>query len=98
MTITDTDQQNDASCISSNEVITGFDNQSISNSPEECFRGDLDGAAWVGSWRSDVQNASAEMTVPNNLNTQLLRRFGTNFAVGPIDFVLVGTTDWSISN
>ena len=98
MTIADAEQQNNASCISSDEVIIGFDNQSINNSPESCSQGDLDGAAWVGSWRSDIQNTSAEITVPNNLNTQLLRSFGTNFAVGPIDFVLVGTTDWSISN
>ena len=98
MTITDAEQNNNASCISSDEVIIGFDNQPINNPPEACSQGDLDGAAWVGSWRSDIQNASAEITVPNNLNTQLLRRFGTNFAVGPIDFVLVGTTDWSISN
>ena len=98
MTITDAEQNNDASCISSDQVIIDFDNQSINNSPEACSQGDLDGAAWVGSWRSNIQNSSAEITVPTNLNAQLLRSFGTNFAVSPIDFVLVGTTDWSISN
>ena len=98
MTITDAEQNNDAFCISSDEVIIGFDNQSINNSPEACSQGDLDGAAWVGSWRSNIQNSSAEITVPTNLNAQLFRNFGTNFAVSPIDFVLVGTTDWSISN
>ena len=98
MTITGAEQNNDAFCISSDEVIIGFDNQSINNSPEACSQGDLDGAAWVGSWRSNIQNSSAEITVPTNLNAQLFRNFGTNFAVSPIDFVLVGTTDWSISN
>ena len=94
MIINSPDNLNNAQCLNNMQMPAGFDNQSEAASPRTCTQGDLDGAAWVGEWKSDAENTSAEITVPSNIGTQLTNRFGANFTAGPSDFVAVGTIEW----
>ena len=91
------DNHNNASCLNDAQRASNFDNQSEAMASRLCNQGDLDGAAWVGNWDSDVVNHSAEITVPSSLSTQLINQFGSSFTAGPSDFVAVGTTNWEKS-
>ena len=89
--------QNTAECSNRQEQFIEFDNQSEGDLDGECKLGDLDGAAWIGEWISDPLNSSGELTVPNNLSEQLVKRLGPSFSVGPTDYVAIGTINWKTS-
>ena len=91
------DMNNNAQCANNIQMEANFDNQSEAEESRVCTQGDLDGAAWVGDWDSDAEHASAEITVPSSLSTQLIDEFGSDFTAGPTDFVAVGTIDWETS-
>mgnify|MGYP001186554637 CR=1 FL=1 len=95
--INNPNDNNNAECLINMRRAADFDNQSEEQVSRDCLKGDLDGAAWVGNWNSDVENASAEITVPSSLSTQLTNQFGSSFTAGPSDFVAVGTIDWEIT-
>ena len=88
---------NSAECLNTNEQLIIYDNEITQNQLDQCKKGDLEGAAWIGNWISDAGNDSAEITIPANLSELLIERFGQNFSAGKSDFVAVGVTDWSIS-
>ena len=88
---------NSAECLNTNEQLIIFDNEIIQNQLDQCKKGDLEGAAWIGNWISDVGNNSAEITIPANLSELLIERFGPDFTAGRSDFVAVGVTNWSTS-
>ena len=88
---------NSAECLNTNEQLIIYDNEITQNQLDQCKKGDLEGAAWIGNWISDAGNDSAEITIPANLSELLIERFGQDFSAGKSDFVAVGVTDWSIS-
>lgn len=58
-----------------------------------CEGGDIDGAVWTGIW--DKSNSQvAEITVPNTMSSDLVAAFGSEFSVGPSDYVGVGVKNW----
>ena len=86
---------NTASCEDKNGVAGDFDNKTKNTETKEnrvCTDGDIWGAVWTGKYVANSQNA--EITVPQDMNDQVVSAFGEDFSIGASDFVGVGAPDW----
>ena len=86
---------NTASCEDSNGNASDFDNKTKAtdtNNNRVCTGGDIWGAVWAGKYTANAQGA--EITVPQDMNDQVVSAFGEDFSIGASDFVGVGALDW----
>ena len=89
---------NSASCEDKDGVASDFDNKTKTNEDTKnrlCTSGDIWGAVWAGKYTTNSQ--VAEITVPKDMNNQVVSAFGEDFSIGASDFVgvdLRSHSDW----
>lgn len=59
----------------------------------ECGGGDVNGALWSKIWNGSASN-QAQLVVPPNMPSILLKYFGTRYAISVRDYVALGVNSW----
>ena len=59
----------------------------------DCTGGDIRGAIWGKSWGGSSSNR-AQIVVPSDMASQLLKNFGSLYALGVRDYVALGVSGW----
>ena len=60
---------------------------------DNCAGGDIRGAVWSKSWTGSSGN-QAQLVVPPDLPSELVRRNGTSFAISIQDYISLGVNSW----
>ena len=60
---------------------------------DNCAGGDIRGAVWAKSWTGSSGN-QAQLVVPPDLPSELVRRNGTSFATSIQDYISLGVNSW----
>ena len=60
---------------------------------DNCAGGDIRGAVWSKSWTGSSGN-QAQLVVPRDLPSELVRRHGTSFATSIQDYISLGVNSW----
>lgn len=71
----------------------GSKNNCENATDDNCAGGDIRGAVWAKSWTGSAGN-QAQLFVPPDLPSELVRRHGTSFATSIQDYISLGVNSW----